>query len=342
MDNTMNRALEPATYARMFDPDPDEDFIVRRAEAIKDLRGRLLKRRRIPELITTVSGMCEVFLDPSAIPDSIRHQVEDVIEKNDGSFVAKDRNLEVGLCAIAAINQSIASGIEVEKWKGWSVSDVLAGCVWSALSFLPQCNGRKLDALRKWTIQNARDRLHAKSAAARQRYQVSAAKEFGGRPVDQNSYAAAVDAIKELQINAMLDKEEIELLRWVMAGKSHIYSKQLASLSSENRPVTAGVEIGGITQAPPSVSHRDYLLCGLGEREPLSLGDLLGALGEGRVRIANSFIEKSLLKEAQVVFPLLSGICCGEATSPGADLPRPLSEWGARALLEHALFRVRL
>ena len=242
----MSRALDAVTYARIVDPDPDDDFIGRRKAAIGELRGRFLKKRRVSELINVVCGVCEVFSDPTAISDAIRHQVEDAIKKNDDSFVPEGRRLEIGLCAIAAINQSIASARAVPKWNGWSVSDVLAGCVWSAFSFLLNCNGRKLDALQRSTVESARNRLQETSFAARNRYRVSGVADFDSMPTNEAVHASALRTIKELRVNAMIDGEEIEFLRWVMAGKSQIHDKPFESLSAESRIVTAGFEIGAV------------------------------------------------------------------------------------------------
>ena len=338
----MNRAFTATDYTRIFDPVPQDEVVAKHEEAIKELRTRLLKRRKIPELMATVSGLCEVFCDPPSVSDDVAQQVEDAIKKTDGSFLREGRSLELGVCAIAAANQSVASGREAENWEGWSVSDVVAGCVWSAVSFLPNCNGRKLEALRRWTIELARRRFWATGSAARGRYEVAPAKEFGRVSPSRDAYAAAVGAIRQLEINAILDKEEKDVLRWMMNGMSGIHDKPLQSLSSESRAITAGVEIGAFTPVPPTLFHRSHLLCGLEEKEPLSLAELLGKLGDECVQIAESLIDKSVFRKAPLVFPLMSAICSRDSTGPGADLARPLSEWGSRALLERVLLQIDL
>ena len=338
----MNRALDVTTYARMIDLDPDDDFIEMRRESIKELRSRLLKRRRIPELIATVSSACEVFRDPSAISEDVRRQVEDAIKKTGASFAEKGRCFELGMYALAAINQSISSGKPVEKWEGWTIPDVLATCVWSGLSFQSHCSARGLEILRRWTIQNARDRLRATSSSASARHRVPAAAEFRGVTVGRNTYNAAVRTISELQFNAMLDNEEIDFLRWMREGRSRIYDRPIETLSDGSRAIITGVELGALTQTPPSSSHRNYLLEGLGTRDLMSLNDVLDELGTSRLRVADSVEDKTFLKKARFVFPLFSGICLGKETRPSDQLLRPLSEWAARALVEQTLLRARL
>ena len=75
---------------------------------------------------------------------------------------------------------------------------------------------------------------------------------------------------------------------------------------------------------------------GLDKADPVSLPSLLEVLGEDRLVIADSFKEESLIDDAPLVFPLLSAIRSGKGTGLAANLPRSLSEWGARALLERA------
>ena len=338
----MNRAFGVADCVRIFDPAPEDEFVVEREKAIREFRSRLLKRRSVPELMVTLNGLCEVFCDPSSIPGDVAGQVEDAFRKIDGSFTRDERNLELGVCGIAAVNQSITSSKGTENWEGWNISDVLAGCVWSALSFLPICQERKLNALRRSTIGIARHRFCATGSAARVRYDVSAANGLARVSANRDAYTAAVRATRELQINAILDKEEIDVLRWVLDGMSRIHHKPLRLLSSESRAITAGVEIGALTQVPPTQFHRSHLLFGVSENVSLPLAELLETLGDKRVEIAKSLIDKSTFRKSPLVFPLLSAICSGDATGPGADLSRPLSEWGYRALLERVLVDIRL
>ena len=338
----MNRTFRTTDYVRIFDPLPQHEFVVEHEQMIKELRTRLLKRRSIPELMIALSGLCELFCDPWSIPGDVARQFEDAFRKIDASFLRDGRDFELGVCAIAAVNQSIASGREIKSWEGWSVSDVLAGCVWSALSFLPICHGTKLEALRRFTIGIARHRVWTTSSAARVRNDVSAAKELGRLGAGRDAYTAAVRAVRELELNAIVDKDEISVLRWVLEGVSGIHNKPLESLSSECRAITAGVEIGALSQVSPTRFHRSHLLCGIVDSDPLPLTDLLVRLGEERGQIAVSLVDNPVFQRAPLLFPLLSAICSGDASGPGADLARPLSEWGSRALLERVLVDIEL
>ena len=157
-----------------------------------------------------------------------------------------------------------------------------------------------------------------------------------------DDYDRALLAIRALEHNANFDREEIDVLRWVTGSVSAVLEKPLQSLSSEARAVVGGVEIGEVLRGPPARFHRSCALHGVRSIKCLPLDRLLTALGEDRRRIAKPFMEKSLLRDAPLVFPLLSAVCSGVATGSGAHVPRPLVEWGARALLEVVVLRIPL
>ena len=130
-------------------------------------------------------------------------------------------------------------------------------------------------------------------------------------------------------------------LWWVLGGVSKIFGHPLHSLSPETRAIIAGVEIGALMRALPTQSHHNLALRGIDEADPLSLPNLLAALDEDRLVIAESFKDESLIDHAPLVFPLLSAVRSGEGVAVGAGLRRSLSEWAARALLERAVLRIQ-
>ncbi len=333
--------MDIAKCVRIFEPDPDDAFVTERRAAIRELGNRLSRRQNISGRIATVNGVCGVFRDPSSIPDSLATQIEGAIKKKSASFARDGRDLELGVCATAAVVQLINSGKNVRN--GWSAADMLAASLWSALSFLPTCNASKLESFRKLAVGAARGRTLSVSLAARVRHDVPELEAFDAAKTTPEDFASeAAQTIDELRINAAFDREEIDVLRWGLGGVSEIFGRPLHLLSPATRVITTGVEIGAFMQALPTQSHRNLALRDLEETNLLPLPELLVALGDGRVKISDSFEDEPLIDQAPLVFPLLSAIRSGKGNGLGAALPRSLSEWGARALLEHALLRVRL
>ena len=332
--------MDISKCVRIFEPEPSDDFVTKREAAIKELRAGFLKKRNISELMVIGSGTCEIFRDSPSMPEALATHVAGVIKKHSASFVQDGRDLEICVCATAAAVQSIESSAKARN--GWFVSDVLAVTLWSAISFLPSCKAPKLEEFRVLAVDVARNRILNTSLETRVRHDVPALGAYGGEKTDPESFASALTpTIDALQTNAALDREEIDLLWWVLGGASEIFGRPLQSLSPEARAVTTGVEIGALMQALPTQSHRNLALRGLEEADPLPLPKLIATLGDDRLVIAASFKDESLVDNAPLVFPLLSAIRSGEGTGPGADLPRSLSEWGARALLERAVLQTQ-
>ena len=324
---------------RIFEPEPDDDFVKKREAAIRDLQIRFLKNRNISNLMAIGSGVCEIFRNPPSIPDALATQIEAAIKKQSASFVRDDRDLEIGVCAAVAVVQAVDSGEKARD--GWSTSDVLAVALWSALSFLPACNAPKLEEFRMLAVDAARNRILNTGLETRARHDVPALGSFGGEETTSEAFeSATAPTVNALRINAALDREEIDLLWWVLGGASGIFGRPLQSLSPELRAVTTGVEIGALMRGLPTQSHRNLALRSLEEADPLPLPKLLAALGKDRLAVAASFKDESLIDNAPLVFPLLSAIRSGEGTGLGSDLPRSLSEWGARALLERAVLQL--
>ena len=333
--------MDIAKSVRIFEPEPDDDFVTKRTEAIKALKIWLLKRRNNLELTALGSGICQVFRDSPSMPDAIANQVEDAIKKQSASFVRDDSELEMGVCAAAAGLQAIECGSKAQD--RLSVADVLAVVLWSSLSFLPACKAPKLEEFRVLAVDAARERCLNAGLETRKRHDVPAFGAFGGEETDTDNEpfaSATAPTVDALRLNAALDREEIDLLWWVLGGVSESFRRPLQALSPEVRAVTTGIEIGALMRALPTQSHRNLVLRGIEEADPLSLPKLLEALGEDRLVIADSVKNESLIDRAPLVFPLLAAVRSGKGTGRSSDVPRLLPEWGARALFERGVLRV--
>ena len=328
--------MDIAKYIRIFKLEPSDDFVIKRESAIKTLRTQFSRNKPISKLMAIGSGVCEGFRESPAMPNTLSIQVENAIKKHSPSFERDARDLEMSVCAAMAVVQLINSS------SNRKTRDVLAVALWSAASFLPPCNMPKLEEFRVLAVESARNHVLNTGLETRARHDVPALGSFGGKKTTCEEFEQAIaPTVNALQINAALDREEIDLLWWVLGGVSEIFGQPLLSLSPEVLAVTAGVEIGALMRTLPTQSHRNLALRGLDKANSVSLPSLLEVLGEDRLVIADSFKDESLIDEAPLVFPLLSAIRSGKDTGSGADLPRSLSEWGARALLERTVLRIQ-
>ena len=290
--------------------------------------------------MTLASGVLGVFRDPPVIPDPHVAAVETAIKKRSQSFVRDDRELEMGVCATIAVVLAIEGGGKVSE--GWAIADVLATAVWSGATFLQPSSGPKLETLRLETISAAQARILGSSLDTRIRHKVPDFGPFGDDAVGAEAFGkATAGTIKALRYNAALDREELDMLWWVLADTSMVLAKPLASLSAETRAIATGIELGALLRRLPSQSHRNLCVRGVSEADQMSLPSLLDALGEDRMALAASFENETLVDDAPSVFPLLNGMRAGSSALAGAEVLRPLSEWCARALLERAVLGTR-
>ena len=332
--------MDIAKCVRIFDPDPADDFVAKREAAIRDLRSRFLKKPNVAGLMRLVSEVSVVFGDSPKSPASITENIEAAIKKQSVSFVRDGRDLEMCVCAATALVAVIESGTRARS--SFNIPDVLAVAMWSGASFLPPCTEPKLEEFRSQAIDIARSRILKAGLEKRVRKQIQDFGRFGDDNFTHKAFEQATKpTVHALTDNAALDREEIDVLWWVLAGTSEILKRPLSSLSPECRAVATGIELGALMRRLPSQSHRNLSMRGIDEGNPLPLTKLLDGLGDDRSPIAATFANESLIDHAPSVFPLLWAIRTGDGTMNGADLARSMREWCARALLERAVLRIQ-
>ena len=332
--------MDVARFVRIFEPDPSDDFVAKRKTAIRQLKTLFLKRPSAGKLMSLASETFGVFQDPPVVPESQAGAIEGAIKKQSESFVRDGRDLEISVCAMIAVVHAIQGDGKVNE--GWADADVLAMAVWSGASFLPANPEPKLEELRSQAMAAAKHRVLESSFDTRARRSVPEFGQFGDDALDAEAFGKATGAtIDALRYNAALDREELDMLWWVLGDTSNVLEKPLASLSPETRAIVSGIELGAFLRGLPGQSHRNLCTRGVGEAEPMTLPGVLEALGDDRMTLAASFANEALVDEAASVFPLLNGIRAGSSALAGSKVVRPLKEWCARALLERAVLRVQ-
>ena len=332
--------MDVARFVRIFEPDPSDDFVAKRVAAIRDLRTRFVRKMNDGALMSLASEVLGVFQDPPAVPQIYVAVIEASIKKQSESFVRDDRDLEMSVCAMIAVVQAIESGGRVDE--GWGTADVLATALWSGASFLPPNPDPKIEEFRSQAIAAAQQRILKSSLVTRIRLTVPEFGQFGDEILDAERFnAATARTIEALRYNAALDREELDILWWVLAATSGVLEKPVASLSPATRAIATGIELGALLRGLPAQSHRNLSVWNLEEPEPLSLGGVVDALGDDRATLAASFESQALVDDAASVFPLLNAIRAGSSALAGKEVRRSLKEWCARALLERAVLRVQ-
>lgn len=275
-------------------------------------------------------------------PANLAAEVETVVQAHSSSFLASDRPLEVGICAAVAVSVMLESKINVE---GFSVTDIFATALWSALSFQPPLQDAKREAMRVEILEGVQARAMEAAELSRARTTVN---DFGAFVVvdgdesktSANFKKATGDTIKALRRNAALDREEIDFLWWTLVARSRVLKMPLQAIDEPVRAVVAGVEAAQYLRRLPCEVHRELVLRSLDANSPLNLNGLIAALGESREKVATAYSDTADATAQPLVFPLLNAIDTGVVDADGASIERSSEEWGARALLEAGLLRL--
>lgn len=283
-----------AEYARIFDTGTDDGLVEKRLKAVAEIKAWF--ESLTPDLaISTASRISSSFGTSACLPDEIAVIGEEKIQRHAVSFVRSanpdDLQIKVVL-AVAAIDvfQSVTA-----KSGGTSV-DALAAAFWSALAFQRPLELGKVERLRQDLLAASRTHVLKIADATRARQTVPS---IGLVSISQDStqpsrvnkaFSQAVEPmISAMRENAVLDREELDFMWWLLSGRSELLDEPLDSLPGAVRAVAAGLDGALKLRRLPADAHRNIVLRNIENGEPLSLMELIELLGERRTKLATNF-----------------------------------------------------
>lgn len=331
-----------ATYARIFKLEPDDDYVGKRQRAVSSIRVAFASMTPASKSLDLASSIAEA-LQTGTVPPNLAAIAGTALANESDSFVAQGEQLQMLVCAMVAALESIGQD---KTGDGWTPIDALAAGLWSALSFQEPDTQPEVEQLRANLIEASRNRVAAVSHSSRNRVEVPDIGKLSipeAAPAGARASTAFRDAtrplVAALRKNAEADREEINLLWWVLADYSDILDRPMAELESSSRAVAAGIDCLAMMYKLPSIGHRNLILRNVKKGESLTLMEVLKQLGDDREKLGNA-VAGELIKSAPAVFPLLTALATGNSEKPGANVPYEPRDWGARALLEASILAV--
>ena len=187
---------------------------------------------------------------------------------------------------------------------------ILTATLWSALSFQNPIDDARHEQLRLELLQVARDRTLRRAEISRKRTAPKEVPELAEGDAGQvaKSLNAAKAAIMALENNAVLDREEIDILWWSMGGRSPLCDMAYDRMAPAARGLVRGVELGILVRRVPSQAMRSLALTGVAESDPMTLAELLDASKDVLDSLKSRIPAPSTIEAHEVVFPLLSAI----------------------------------
>ncbi|WP_272016148.1 GTPase-associated system all-helical protein GASH [Pseudomonas aeruginosa] len=318
----------------------DEDVNSRRAAATS-LATNWAKGKTAADIVSKVADIAEALGGNGNPPPALGAEVQGAIQKKSSSFLYEERPLDISVCA----GMAMVSVLEGNPGTGgWTITDVYASALWSALTYQPTLEAERRENLRREVLDAAAAWSTKSAEKARTRTDVpdpSAVKITidASNAVTNNVKEAMTNTIEALRRNAALDREELDFLWWAQLGRSRLLNKQLSALTEPTRIIAAGIEGARMLRRLPCEVHREIVLRTLDQNPELDLAELLAALGDDRKVLGAPFSEGNVAAHP-AVFPLLHALATGEIDESGALVKRHVSEWGARALLEAGLAKM--
>lgn len=333
-----------ATHLRIFQADPSDDFVEKRKKSIKELADAFKKRSTPSTILELAEALLGCVQPPHVLSHTVGQQVEKAIQKNSAAFVADGADLELAVCALLAAKHAVSSlkepGTEPE------VKDLLAASLWSGLSFQQSLTEPKLEVLRTQLIVACRDVLDARAVRARQRQQIAELR----RPAEADPalalasvVTAANDVIRTLRFNAEMDREELNLLWWVLADWSELLDTKFSARTDVAAALAAGLEAAKHLTRLPAEAHFHLAIRNAGGSDELSLKQVIDAIGSDRDRLVVSLrpVATQLLAVPNVL-PVSAALVGHQATTADTDTTRPTREWVRRAVFEGVITKLFL
>jgi hypothetical protein len=332
--------IDIAKHIRIFNSSPDDDFVTKRSDAIKDIDVAYKKKKGIDEIMKLSNDLAIGLQNPNDLDSTIADVVEKAIKKQSTSFIAEGEELQILCCAVTAALRYL-DGAKPATSKRLSSPDILGISLWSALSFQVEMSEKpKLEALRSELIEVSKKVVEFNSFTSRNRLVVPEWKKLQV-PEDGSLAAfaatidtAIIDTLESAKTNAILDREEIDLLWWTLNDWSEIAEKKLSGLNQVQRAILGGIEISKILMRLPSKAHNLLALRTVDNNISYTGNEIIQELGNLIPLLVEHLKSNTSISTFKAVFPLCSVIIAGADGMNGYDIKRPLSEWSGRALLE--------
>jgi hypothetical protein len=347
-----------ANYVRIFTPNPTDDLVDKRTDAIDEIAKAFRGQTTVRDILRSANDLAIAAQVDGPLSEYLSKIIEAAIRKSSTAFVAeKDTAVEMLVCGLCGALQALTNGTPTRHGET-TVVDVLSLGLWSALSFQKPRTEAKLEKLRHTILETAQVHCARAGSQGRRRVQVGD-PEFKLAPKktptaetptaeeDAELDADAVNlglapfrtAVADLRANAAIDREEIELLWWVLSDWSTLLKRRFSTEKGAVAVVASGLEVGRMIRRIPAEAHRHLVLRNVPVANAFSLQEVVSAVGNDRSALATVDTE-NLIAQYPAVFPLLSALNTGSTQDTRAKTKRPVGEWADRALLESAIHRI--
>jgi len=330
-----------ATHMRISGVSVSDSDVESRRAAANNLATTWGKERTVANIVSKAVDVAAALGGDGTPSPALGDEIQAAIQKKSPSFLYEERPLDVSVCA----GMAMVSILDAKpSTTGWSIPDVYATALWSALAYQPVLATERRENLRREVLNAAADWSVTVAEKSRERMNVPDPDDLEitidpASKATSNFGEAIAETVDALRTNAALDREELNFLWWAQLGRSRLLKRQLSAIAEPTRIVAAGIEAARMLRRFPAEVHREIVLRTLDQDPELDLTEMLEAIGDDRAELSTGFI-KTNVTAYPTVFPFLYALATGEVNAADAPLKRRVSEWGERALLEAGFARM--
>jgi hypothetical protein len=330
--------MNVARYVRIFNLQPSDELVEKRSAAIEGLCKAYLAEEAPRGALQLAADLVR-GVQEGKLPETLSKHSAGIIAVHSPSFSIEDGELDALVCSLAAALKCLAEMQSDDA--GFDAHDAFACALSSGLEFQQPLAEARLEALRQDVLEAARGHVEQRAEVLRERIEV---ESFADAEHEESEGEALSDALRSavdaLRWNAELDREEIDLLWWVLADWSSLLRTHFSRRGDLTGFVAGGLEMARKLRHLPAESHYQITLRFVPADSNCSLSGLIDATAVemGVLRPGLEQLE-GLVPNHPSVFPLLSSLISGQATRTGDDTVRPYSTWVRRVLAEAVLAR---
>lgn len=331
-------------HIRIFEINPDDDFVTKRTAAVKVVATKISKRNKFDDLLAAANELAEALFEDEIESSSICQDMVEALQSKSPSFSLEGNTVQVAVCFAMAILQVIRNAAP----DGGRVTSqtYLAMAMWSALAHRTAMEEPKIESLRLTMLEEARQLILESALKSRERTSVPSLPSVDMPLETEGSSSGIFDegakkTVEALSVNAALDREELDLLWWVVGNWSDTAGKRITELGELTGAIFSAFEIAGMLRRVPGEAHKNMALRAISKDNIITANGLLNELdGEGS-KLADQYPANSqMVSDNPQVFPLLYYIRAQENGERFGTEELKISEWGARALVECSLARL--
>jgi hypothetical protein len=333
-----------AQHIRIFEKTPDDEFVEKRKTVISALAAKFLGSGDVGTLLQLAADLTSGVAKGGMLPEARQIEIEAAIQVESTAFVKEGQELQMLTCALLAAQECLTTAAPTADV--WSRHDVLAIGLWSGLGFQTPRSDERLEALRTEVLHAARGLALESAAKSRVRRDVPTVTLKLQETYDQTKtgnviQSAARGAVDILRANAALDREELDLLWWVLSDWSKYAGKRLTQLNPSAAVVLGGFEAGTYVRRMPGEPHKQLLFRLISEDIPVTMQQVIESVANEKAVLSAAFGTHQFFVGRESLYPLLLACTIGKAGSKtNGNRALKLSDWAARALLESAILHV--